>query len=214
MTDDGREHRLRGREATTAAILDAAEELFAAQGFSAVTVRAIAERVGVSHALVHRYVGRKIDIWNAVLERNARSMLQAAPDNPDLLETATLMLRDGLAQHRRYIRLLAHSGLHGFSSGWPPGTFGATERLVELAERAAASAPSTERTDDSLDPRFVIACVVALFIGWGGMESWVRARTGLQDMDEGEVADGLERVVRGILRDNVPGLGGSGPTSG
>jgi AcrR family transcriptional regulator len=214
MADGGREPRERGREATTVAILDAAEELFAAEGFTAVAVRAIAERAGVSHALVHRYVGRKIDIWNAVLERNARSILQAAPDNPDLLETASLMVRDGLAQHRRYIRLVAHSGLHGFSSVWPPGMFGATERLVELAERAAASAPPAERTDENLDPRFVIACVVALFVGWGAMESLVRARTGLQNMGEGEVTDGLERVIRGILRDNVPGLGGSGPTSG
>jgi len=210
MRDDGRKNGSRRREATTVAILDAAEELFAAQGFTAVTVRAIAEHAGVSHALVHRYVGRKIDIWNAVIERNALGILQAAPDNPDLLETASLMIRDGLTRHRRYVRLVAHSGLHGLSSGWPPGIYGATERLVELAERAAASAPPTE-PDENLDPRFIIACVVALFIGWGAMESWVLARTGLQDMDEGEAVAGLERVVRGILKANLPGVGDDEP---
>ena len=40
MTGSGGEHR--GRERTTAAILDAAEDLFAARGFTAVTVRAMA----------------------------------------------------------------------------------------------------------------------------------------------------------------------------
>ena len=59
----------RGREATTAAILDAAEELFSADGFEAVTVRAIAESAGVSHALVHRYLGSKAEIFRAVLSR-------------------------------------------------------------------------------------------------------------------------------------------------
>ena len=57
MTDE--EGQGRGREATTVAILDAAEELFSVHGFSAVTVRDIAECAGVSHALVHRYLGSK-----------------------------------------------------------------------------------------------------------------------------------------------------------
>ena len=64
MTDEeghGR-GRGRGREATTAAILDAAEELFSARGFSAVTVRDVAKRAGVSHALIHRYLGSTDDI--------------------------------------------------------------------------------------------------------------------------------------------------------
>jgi AcrR family transcriptional regulator len=213
MTDGGREASESGREATTAAILDAAEDLFSSRGFSAVSVRAIAERAGISHALVHRYIGRKIDIWSAVVERNARGILQAAPDNPDILATTSLMLRSGLAQYRRYIRLVAYSALHGPSSGFPTGMYGATERLVELAERVAASASSAEQSDESLDPRFVIACVDALFFGWITMESWLLKRTGLEDMDETEVVDGVERVMLGILRDNLPGLERNGPTA-
>lgn len=212
MTDGGERKRAHGHEAANAAILDAAEELFSSRGFTDVTVRAIAERAGISHALVHRYMGRKIDIWNAVLERNARGILQAAPDDPDILVTASLMLRSGLAQYRRYVRLLAYSALQGPSSGFPAGVYGATERLIELAERLAASASPTERTDDGLDPRFVIACVDAFFFGWIAMESWLLKRIGLEDMDETEIVDGVERVMLGILRDNLPGLEGDGPT--
>lgn len=213
MPDRGQAPREFGREATTAAILDAAEDLFSSRGFSAVSVRAIAECAGISHALVHRYIGRKIDIWNAVVERNARGILQAAPDNPDILATASLMVRRGLAQYRRYVRLIAYSALHGPSSGFPTGMYGATERLVELAERVAASASAAEQTDESLDPRFVIACVDALFFGWITMESWLLTRTGLEDMDETEIVDGVERVMLGILRHNLPGLESDGATS-
>jgi len=210
MTDDRQQVRERGREATTGAILDAAEELFSADGFDAVSVRAIAGRAGVSHALVHRYLGSKADIFRAVLSRNQGVMLAAAPDNPDLLLTTNLIMREGLTNHRRYVRLLADSALHGLPYEQTTGRFAAVDRLVELAERAAASASSEERTDEDLDPRFVIACVAALFLGWGATESWVLPAAGIRDMDEAEAMDGLERVMLGILRYNLPGLGSGG----
>ena len=204
MTDE--EGQGRGREATTAAILDAAEELFSAHGFSAVTVRDIAERAGVSHALVHRYLGSKDDIYRAVLKRGEHGILQAAPGIPDILETASRMLREGLGERRQYVRLIAHSALHGLSYDRTSGRFAATERLVELAESAAASASSAERAEKDIDPRLVVACVVALFLGWAATESWVLPAAGIHDMDESEAIDGLERVMLGILRDNLPGL--------
>jgi len=210
VRDEGREQS-NEREATTAAILDAAEDLFSARGFVAVTVRAIAERAGVSHALVHRYLGSKAEIFRAILSRNQGVMLVAAPDNPDLLATTSLIMREGLTNHRRYARLLADSALHGLPYEQTPGRFAAVDRLVELAERAAASAPSNERTDEDLDPRFVIACVTALFLGWAATESWVLPAAGIRDLDEAEALDGLERVMLGILKSNLPGLKDSDP---
>lgn len=203
-----------GREATTAAILDAAEELFAERGFKAATVRAIAERAGVSHALVHRYLGSKADIFSTVLVRNARALLDVAPDDPDLLETASAMMRAGLTLRRPYVRLVAHSDLHGGSPQWPAGAFGATERLIDLARVSAASAAPTEPGDARLDPRFVITCIVALLVGWVVAEPFILPRAGLAGMDEAEVVDGVVRVMRGILRDNLPGLDGESPASG
>jgi len=212
MTGDHPGHR--GREATVAAIMDAAEELFSAQGFTAVTVRAIAERAGVSHALVHRYLGSKADIYRAVLQREEDAILKAAPDDADLLTSASLMFRAGVTVRSRYVRLIAHSAMHGLSYDRTSGRFAATERLIELAERAVGSASPTERAEKDLDPRLVVAAAVALLLGWTATESWVRPAAGVQDMDDDEVLAGLERVIRGILRDNVPGLGGGDSTSG
>ena len=88
--------RRRGREATAAAILSAAEQLFAKRGYNAVTVRDIAHRAGVSHALVHQYIGTKADVFRSVLARNEGLILAAAPDNTDVLESVALMARQAL----------------------------------------------------------------------------------------------------------------------
>jgi len=196
----------RGREATVAAIMDAAERLFSTQGFTAVTVRAIAERAGVSHALVHRYLGSKADIYRAVLIRDEEAILQAAAGDPGLLSSASLMFRAGVGVQRQYVRLIAHSALHDLPYDRTSGRFAATERLIELAERAAASATAAERAEKDLDPHLVVAAVVALLLGWVATESWVRPAAGIADMDDDEVYAGLERVVTGILSGNVAGL--------
>jgi AcrR family transcriptional regulator len=207
MRDEGETRRRRGRRATTAAILDAAQELFSARGYNAVSVREIAERAGVTHALVHQYLGGKADLLRAVLTRNESAMLAASAEDPDLMKTTSLMLRHGLTDSRSYLRLVVRSAMGGTPFDRTSGRFEATERLVELATQVAASATPAERAAKPLDPRLVIACVVTLTLGWAATESWVLPATGLDDLDESEGIDGLEQVMLGILRDNLPGLG-------
>ena len=207
MGDKRRRTRRRGREVTTGVILDAAQELFSVRGYSAVTVRDIAARAGVSHALVHTYVGSKADIFRAALARNEGLILSAAPDNPDLLESMSLLLRQGLeGPGRTHARLIVRSALNGLSYDRTTGRFVATERLIELAQHAAASASPAERAEKDLDARLVVACVVSLFLGWAAAESWVRPAVGLLDMDDAELMDGIERVVLDMLSGNVAGV--------
>jgi AcrR family transcriptional regulator len=201
------QHRRRGRDATTAAILDAAEELFHERGYEAVTVRDIAEQAGVSHALVHQYAGSKEDLFRAVLSRNDGYMVSRAPAHLDLLESASLILRSGLEpQARDYARLLMRTALSGLPYDQTAGRFAAVERLIELTERQAGSASTAERAEKDLAPRLVAACVGSLYLGWVSGESWLRPAWGLEDMDDDEVATGLERVILSIFRDHVPGV--------
>lgn len=58
-----------GRAQVTPAVVDAATELFAAQGIGVVSVRQIARHAGVNPALVARYVGDKDTVVDAVLDR-------------------------------------------------------------------------------------------------------------------------------------------------
>ena len=206
MDEDKRSRRRGGREQTIADILDAAEKLFSERGFTAVTVRDIAAEAGVSHALVHRYLGSKEDVYRATLVRSEDVIRSAASDDDELLTATSLMLREGLAHQRRYVRLIAHSALHGLSYDRTAGRFSATERLVELAQAGAEGGDAWD--PDAVDPRFVIASVVALFIGWISAEDWVLRASGLADLSDAEIVDSLERVIFGMLRDNIPGAEG------
>jgi AcrR family transcriptional regulator len=205
MADGKLERRRGGREQTTAVILDAAEKLFAERGFTAVTVRDIAAEAGVSHALVHRYLGSKQDVYRAMLARRETVIRDAAPEQQDLLEASSLMLREAVLNQRTYVRLIAHSALHGLSYDRTVGQFAATARLTELAQLTAAD-EGEARDPDAPDPRFVIASVVAMLIGWSAAREWILRAADLEPMSDDEFADRFERVVLDIERLYFPGL--------
>jgi len=190
----------RAREATTAAMLDAAEELFAAHGFTAVSVRDIAKQAGVSHALVHRYLGSKDEIYRQVLGRNADILTGSAADTDDLMEAVALMFREGLA-HRQYLRLFTHSALHGLPFEATMGHFPAVDLLIELVERSRGEAPPC----GDVDPRMAVAAVTALYLGWVALEPWLVPGAGLQDADEATLLTQLERIIRYVLAGTIPG---------
>jgi TetR/AcrR family transcriptional regulator, repressor for neighboring sulfatase len=197
------------REATTAAMLDAAEALFAAHGFTAVSVRDIARQTGVSHALVHRYLGHKDEIYRKVLERNDEVIASAAAGSEDLIEAVSLMFREGLA-HRQYLRLVTHSALHGLPFEATMGRFPATELLVDLAARSEGEVPSC----GDVDPRLAVAAVVALYLGWISFEPWLVPAAGLQDENEAILLAQLERIIHCLIVATVPGASGKGEADG
>jgi len=199
------QQRRRGREQTTATILDAAEKLFAERGFTAVTVRDIAAEAGVSHALVHRYLGSKRQVYREMLSRHENVIRDAAPGDQDLLEASSLMLREAVFNQRTYVRLLVHSALHGLSYERTIGRFAATARLVELAEQTAAD-EGESRDPEAPDPRFVIASIVAMLIGWSAAREWVLRASDLEGMSDDEFVEAFERIVLDIERLYFPGL--------
>ena len=205
MSQDKSEQRRGGREQTTAAILDAAERLFAERGFTAVTVRDIAAEAGVSHALVHRYLGSKEQVYRAMLSRRENVIRDAAPGEEDLIEATSLMLREAVLNQRGYVRLVAHSALHGLSYEKTVGQFAATARLVELARKTAAE-EGEARDPEAPDARFVIASIVAMLIGWSAAREWILRASDLDGMSDEEFADRFERIVLDIERLYFPSL--------
>ena len=186
------------RAATEAAILEAAAELFGREGPETVTVRAIAARAGVSHALVHRYFGSKQDLYLAVLWRDDRGILSAAAGTDDLMDAVRVMLQEGLSHQLPYLRLIAHSALHDVPFEESIGRFPAIERLVELAE-IQADAATQPAPCVALKPRLAVAGAIALFLGWAATAPWVAKAAGLGTMDEEDVEDGLDRIFTCIL---------------
>src|SRR4051812_40765338 len=79
-----KERHTRDREAVRRAILDAARELFVAEGFRNVSIRKIAERIEYSPAAIYGYFPSKDDIFFALAEEGFRLLCArgaaAAPD--------------------------------------------------------------------------------------------------------------------------------------
>jgi AcrR family transcriptional regulator len=69
-------------------ILDAAEELFSQHGFYGVTIKDIAEKVGVHKSLVHYYFKDKQDVFDRVMARRAPVTSGRRMDALDLYDQA------------------------------------------------------------------------------------------------------------------------------
>ena len=67
-----KERQERDREAVRRAILDAARDLFVAEGFQHVSIRKIAERIEYSPAAIYSYFASKDDIFFALAEEGFR----------------------------------------------------------------------------------------------------------------------------------------------
>ena len=67
-----KERQERDREAVRRAILDAARELFVAEGFQNVSIRKIAERIEYSPAAIYGYFPSKDDIFFELAEEGFR----------------------------------------------------------------------------------------------------------------------------------------------
>jgi TetR/AcrR family transcriptional regulator, repressor for neighboring sulfatase len=186
------------REETVERILDAAEYLFATHGPEEVTVRDIGARAGVSHALVHRYLGSKEDVFNAVMRRNQDRMVAAAGDATELRLALSRMIAAALSDRREYITLMAHASLHGVPLKADVRAFPGARLLVRLAAAEAGQGREVPRLD-KFDHRFVVAAVVALVYGWVAVEPWLREATDLENCSDEEVVDGLLRMAVRML---------------
>ncbi len=80
-----RERHDREREATRRAILDAARELFVAEGYRNVSIRKIAERIEYSPAAIYSYFASKDDIFYGLAEEGFRLLTDSlrAEETPD-----------------------------------------------------------------------------------------------------------------------------------
>jgi AcrR family transcriptional regulator len=84
-----KERQEREREATTRAILDAARDLFVAEGYHNVSIRKIAERIEYSPAAIYSYFPSKDDIFYALAEEGFRMLMAPGPQcgqHVDLLD--------------------------------------------------------------------------------------------------------------------------------
>jgi TetR/AcrR family transcriptional regulator len=90
-------------DASRAAILEAAEALFVARGFSAISLSEIAERSGVTKSLIHHHFGAKEALWAEVKRRRFTSY---HAQQMALYERGTLSVETLEASMAAYFRFL------------------------------------------------------------------------------------------------------------
>jgi len=84
-----KERQEREREATARAILDAARELFVAQGYQNVSIRKIAEKIEYSPAAIYSYFPSKDDIFLALAEEGFRLLFESGEECTGAADPAT-----------------------------------------------------------------------------------------------------------------------------
>jgi len=154
--------------AADARILDAAEALFARQGFAATTIKAIGAEAGVNPALLYYYFPDKAALYHAVLERRiggfARRIGTSLPADLPPLEALAFLLRGYGAMMREapvFPRLLAREMAdHGAEHALPlirqlaAGVFRRLCDLIREGQRRGEIRPD-------LEPRFAAVSSIA-----------------------------------------------------
>lgn len=152
------------------AILDAAESLFAEQGFNPTTVKQIAVAAGVNVALLYYYFRDKESLYHAVLERVIAGFIGkvvaafASPASPaDAVATLIRLQARALHEHPTMARLMARELLdHAASHAKPQiASLAANlfKRLCETIERGQREGAFR----DDLNPRLAaISCIAQI----------------------------------------------------
>jgi AcrR family transcriptional regulator len=98
-----KERNARDREAIRRRILDAARELFVAEGYSHVSIRRIAQRIEYSPGAIYSYFRNKDDIFFALAEEGFRKLFEFTGGAP--ADDPLTAVREGFLQYYRFSRL-------------------------------------------------------------------------------------------------------------
>jgi TetR/AcrR family transcriptional regulator len=207
--------RIRNPERSRAAILDAAEHLFADQGYDATSLNQVGTSAGVSRGTPGYFFGSKADLYKAVLDRSfadvreavreGRARALASNESPEtILAGAVSDYFDFLAARPNFVRLIEREALSG--SRLPHGVShlsAGQEALAAIsAELGLDDSPSGEASQLLLS--IISLCWFHLIHG-----QTVAPAVGVRLED----ADDLERRKRHVISLVLHGLRGAVPTT-
>jgi TetR/AcrR family transcriptional regulator, repressor for neighboring sulfatase len=171
-----------GRAEVVAAVLESAADLFAERGPAATSIRDIASRSKVNHGLIHRHFGNKDRLVGAVLDYLGQHLAELLAAHAD-----GSVIGDAVD---RQLRVLARTSLDGYSIGELQSRFPTMEQLLETVRA---------RHSSELGARLAAAHTIALQLGWCLFGDFLRASTGLEDVDDRTFARSVGNTVALIL---------------
>jgi TetR/AcrR family transcriptional regulator, repressor for neighboring sulfatase len=165
-----------------AAVLKSAADLFAERGPTATSIRDIAAHSSVNHGLIHRHFGTKDKLVGAVLDYLGQHLAELLAEKADGSKIGAAV--------ERQLRVIARVSLDGYAIGELQSRFPTMEILLD----AARARHSTE-----LDARLAAAHTIALQLSWCLFGDFLRASTGLDDLDDRTFARSIGETVARIF---------------
>jgi TetR/AcrR family transcriptional regulator len=196
--------RRRDKEATRREIMEAASELFAANGFADTSLSDIAERADVTKSLIHHHFGSKEKLWNEVsrsifdeYESVQKQMIEQGPDTLETYVASIRMYAEFLEAHPEIARMHGWMALEDVSKA----EFKA-KGLMSLGIEKLTRAQKEGAIRDDIHPVYMLEAFIFL------MEHWVLMRGVARhwlpdDVDSQQVAAGFGDAMIKILTDGI-----------
>jgi AcrR family transcriptional regulator len=209
-----KERQEREREAVARAILDAARDLFVAEGYRNVSIRKIAEKIEYSPAAIYGYFPSKDDIFMALAEEGFRMLFSTAeePATADPVEeirAAFLGLYQFSRRHPEYFALMfLDRSVPRLSQDWE--RFGFVREMKKRIDARLQTAVDRGVFPAGTDPAAVFRILMAVIHGVSTLTLCERLAAG-EDADA-LARDTLEAALTG-LRAGIPHTFHSKPCS-
>jgi len=196
----------RDPEATRAALIEAAEEIFLKKGFGNTSLSEIARRAGITKSLIHHYFGSKEGLWREVKTQRfmhyanrQMEMLQQAQPSAELLKASVAFYFDFLRRNPQIVRVLAWMFLEQDQKECMDID---RELIAQGVEKIRATQALGQLRKD-IDPRFIVFVFIGLCQHWFQdkghfMESFGTEGLGA-DLDESYLGTIIKIFFEGIL---------------
>lgn len=199
--------RSRDPEATRAAILDAAEEIFLSKGFAEASTAQIANRAGVTKSLIHHHFGSKETLWNevkvrrfSIYSKQQMELLRQQEPSAELLRESMTMYFRFLRDNPELVRLMAWMFLEQDDD----------EECADLDRELTLAGiekirQSQERGDlrEDLNPGFILFTFIGIAQHWYQDKRWMLSKIGLSAdsdaIDEAYLGDAVKIFFEGVL---------------
>jgi AcrR family transcriptional regulator len=186
MADDVPSRR-RDADATRAALLTAARDLFAERGFEQTTVRDIAAKAGVNQALLFRYFGSKDGLFDATMTSSSRELIKETPPELLLLRTMQRMFaKDAPTAEASPFYAVLRSAAHQGAKSVVRGQIG--------QEYADVLASLTDASNAEVRADLVLAWVLGI-----GLLRYVLVKEPIAHADPDEITDCVLKAVSVLL---------------
>jgi AcrR family transcriptional regulator len=194
-----KERQEREREAVGRAILDAARELFVAEGYQNVSIRKIADRIEYSPAAIYSYFPSKDDIFFALAEEGFRLLIsygeEEDPEGLEGLRQVFWHLYEFSRSHPEYFALMfVDRSVPRISRNWERFAFvgGMKARIATMIQRAVDDGHLPHGTN----PHAVFRILSAAVLGASVLQLCNRLAPG-EDPDA-VARDTLEAAITGL----------------